>query len=161
MLDQLNNDQTQDLAISNVYCGLKGSNTEQIFKNLTWKISQDIGISGSVVFSDMVTASKRHDVGIGEGVAVLDWKSDGIKSSYVIVAKLEQPIEVSAIDDRPVDIVLVLISPREGSLTHLRHLARLTRMFRDDHLLEQLRSTICVDGMLSILSPENRKILAA
>ncbi|MDY0029692.1 MAG: PTS sugar transporter subunit IIA [Pseudobdellovibrionaceae bacterium] len=161
MLDQMNKDQIQDLVISNVYYDLKGSNTEQLFKNLTWKIARDLGISGSVVLSDMMTASKRHDVGIGDGVAVLDWKSDGIKSSYVIVAKLESPIEVSAIDERPVDIILVLISPREESLVHLRHLARLTRFFRDEKLLEQLRNTKCVDGMISILSPENRKILAA
>ncbi|HOO49793.1 MAG TPA: PTS sugar transporter subunit IIA [Alphaproteobacteria bacterium] len=150
-----------DLSISNVYYGLKGQTTEQIFKALSWKISQDISLSSSVIYADILRAAKNHNAAIGEGVAVIDWKCEGIKSSYVMVSMLENSINFSDSDGLPIDIVLVLISPKQESLTHLRHLSRLTRLFREESILSQLRSATCADGMISILCPENRKIQAA
>ncbi len=150
-----------DLTITNVQCDLKGANTEQILKNLSWKISKDINMSASAVFADLRKAEKRGDAGIGDGVAVLDWKSAAVKSSYILVSRLETPLDMRASDERPVDLVLVLISPEEQSLTHLRHVARLTRMFRESELLDHLRAVKNNDGMMAVLSADNQRFLAA
>ncbi len=149
-----------DVRVSEVQFGLKGDNVELILKNLSWKISQDINFSAASVRSDLKRIA-AYKPGIGDGIAVFDWLSEGIEEPYVLVSRLEHPVDIQAIDDRPVDFILVLVSPDSQSVTHLRHLSRLTRMFRDVDLLDQLRSTQCEDGMRAVLSPENRQVLAA
>ncbi|GEM_PF-1733393 len=150
-----------DLTITSVQCDLKGANTEQILKNLSWKISKDINMSASAIFADIRRSEKRGDAGIGDGVAVLDWRNEALQTPYVLVSRLETPLDMKTADERPVDLVLVLISPESQSLTHLRHVARLTRMFREEGLLEHLRSVKNNDGMMAVLSSENQRFLAA
>ena len=46
-------------------------------------------------------------------------------------ARLAQPVDFQAIDDLPVDLVFLLLSPPDAGADHLKALARVSRVFRD------------------------------
>lgn len=152
---------TSDVQFTSMRFGIKGDNSLQIIKNLSWAISQDTHIGSVDIHSTLEGMLKNSMVGIGEGVGIFDWVSDSVETPYILCSLLESPVAFPSVDDRAIDVVLTLISPAKNGPLHLQYLSRLTRMFREPRLLESLRSVTCVDGMVSILSADNRKLLAA
>lgn len=152
---------TFDVQFTSMRFGIKGDNSLQIIKNLSWGISQDTQIGSAVIHSELEDLLKNSMIGIGDGVGVFDWVSDEVDTPYIMCSLLESPVVFPSADDRAIDVVLTLISPEKNGPLHLQYLSRLTRMFREPRLLQSLRSVTCVDGMVSILSADNRKLLAA
>jgi len=54
-------------------------------------------------------------------------------------ARLARPIDFASIDERPVDLVVLLLTPADGGNRHLATLAALARPLRDDGFVRQLR----------------------
>jgi mannitol/fructose-specific phosphotransferase system IIA component (Ntr-type) len=150
-----------DIQFSGMRFGIKGDNASQIVKNLSWVISQDTKISSVITHSTLDEMLKNSMIGIGDGVGVFDWVTDAVDEPYMLCTLLEAPVAFPSVDDSPIDVVLTLISPEKNGPLHLQYLSRLTRMFREPRLLQSLRSVTCVDGMVSVLSIDNRKLLAA
>ncbi len=150
-----------EIRFSKVRFGIKGDNAAQIIKNISSVISRDTQLPPSETYERMDHLFQTSMTGIGDGIAVFDWVSNTITSPYLLCAKLETPVAFSSVDDRNVDIVLVLTSPRNTGPLHLQYLARVTRMFREPRLLQKLRSVNCADGLDSVLTPENKQFFAA
>ncbi len=151
----------QDIQFSALRFGVKGDNASQIVKNLAWVISHDTKISTPSTHSQLDDMLKNSMVGIGEGVGVFDWVSNDVDVPYIMCSLLETPVVFPSVDEKSIDIILVLVSPEKTGPLHLQYLSRLTRMFREPKLVQSLRSVSCVDGMVSILSPDNRRLSAA
>lgn len=151
---------SDDVRFSSVHSCVRGGTFEQVLRNLSWTINRDTDLSYESVSAALKHIARRPNTGIGGGIAVLDWMSEDLNEPYVLLARLEAPVDVLAVDERPADFVLVLISPAAKSVVHLRHLARLTRLFRDEHFLDRLRMTRCSDGLMSVLLDEQSVALA-
>jgi PTS system nitrogen regulatory IIA component len=150
-----------DIVFSDVHFAIKGDNAAQIVKNMSWLIGRPQNIPTLKIYNALDDILKTSIVGIGDGVTVFDWTSEQINTPYLLCATLETPVNFPSVDERASDIVLALISPAIYGPLHLQYLSRITRMFRDTALLHSIRNVTCVDGLNSILSAENRKILAA
>ncbi len=150
-----------EIHFSSVRFGVKGDNAAQVIKNISSIIANNTSLGPSETHDHMDHLFQTSMTGIGDGIALFDWVSDSITEPYLFCARLESSVGFSAIDDRGVDIILVLISPRKNGPLHLQYLARVTRMFREPRLLQKLRDISCTDGLSSVLSPENKTVFAA
>jgi PTS system nitrogen regulatory IIA component len=54
---------------------------------------------------------------------------------------LDRPIDFDAIDDKPVDLVFVLLVPAGAETVHLKTLAKVARKLRDPDIRSRIRST--------------------
>lgn len=150
-----------NIRFSTLRFGVKGGNAAQIIKNISAIVAHDTATPPLIVHKKIHNALKSSVVGIGDGVIVFDWQSDNISVPYMFCATLETPVNFPTSDERPTDIALILVSPEKNGPIHLQYLSRMTRMFRDFELLEKLRSVSSVDGLYSVLSPENYELQAA
>ena len=57
-----------------------------------------------------------------------------------IFARLEDAIDFDAIDDAPVDLVFLLLTPEDAGADHLKALARVSRLMRNVGMCEKLRA---------------------
>ena len=64
----------------------------------------------------------------------------GIDRQIGLFARAEKPIDFDALDGQPVDIIFVLIAPEGAGADHLKALARVARVLRNQAVLEQVRS---------------------
>ena len=69
-----------------------------------------------------------------------------------LFARLERPIPFEAIDDNPVDLVFVLLAPGDAGAEHLRALARVSRLLRDEIICQKLRGTDSADALYALLT---------
>ena len=68
-----------------------------------------------------------------------------------LFARMAHPVDFDAIDERPVDIVFLLVTPEGAGADHLKALARVSRLLRDRSLVEKLRATENAEALYALL----------
>ena len=113
---------------------------------------------------DIVAAVTERErlgsTGVGYGVAIPHARLDGIDEVRAVFARLETPLEYEAIDERPVDLVVLLLAPSGASSLHLKALAQVSRLLRREDIRERLRSAPTAEALHLLLS-EDRAASAA
>ena len=91
--------------------------------------------------------------GFGGGIAIPHGKINGLASVVGIFAQLAQPIDFAAVDDMPVDLVFMLLSPTDAGADHLKALAQVSRALRDKSFVAKLRGAESDDALMALMSP--------
>ncbi len=76
--------------------------------------------------------------GIGAGVAVPHCKMAGIAQVVVAVALLREEIDFDAVDDKPVQLVFLVVSPEDQPAAHLHCLAAISKWIKAASHVERL-----------------------
>ena len=121
-----------------LYCtGVK--NKRELFEKLCACAGELTGVPSQ----DLLTAiSDREDLGstgLGNGIAVPHGKVGGLKQVSAVFARVNPPIEFDAVDDQPVDLVMMLLAPVGAGADHLKALSRVARLLRTEAVVEELR----------------------
>ncbi len=116
--------------------------------------ARNYGLEGSQVLEALSARELASSTGVGHGVAAPHARLPGVDRMHAVFVRLEVPIEFGAVDDQPVDLLLALISPPDSGSEHLRALARVSRIFRQSNLREQLRQARTADTILALLSQD-------
>ena len=90
--------------------------------------------------------------GYGRGTAFPHARVDGAKSVKAIFARLTSAIDFEAVDNKPVDLVFMLISPETNGADHLTALATLSRILKNDETCEKLRKAKSKEEIYAILN---------
>jgi len=150
---------------NSVLCDLHVSSKKQLFQEMASKLLDTGALKGSNVASrDIVAAAMERErlgsTGVGTGVALPHARIDGIDKVHAIFARLETPIDYDAIDERPVDLVTLLIAPSDAGGAHLRALAKVSRALRRQDMRQRLRAAPNAESLFTILT-EDRTASAA
>ena len=157
MLTTYQNDLHFDLLLPK----LKISSTKQLLKTLCEKTAPPLGVSAEKLFARVVEKEERSPSGIGSGIAIPHIQASGPKSHYKILATLDKPIDFSAPDNAPADVVALLVSPQKDGPLHLRSLSRTTRLLQNNQLAEKLREAATESEMRAILIDPEGWLVAA
>lgn len=91
------------------------------------------------VFDVLWERERLGTTGVGYGIAIPHGRLEGLDKVQGFFIRLAEPIAFEAIDDRPVDLIFVLLAPAEAGADHLHALATVSRLLRDQKLCEQIR----------------------
>ena len=69
-----------------------------------------------------------------------------------LFARLERPIDFEAMDGQPVDLVFLLLAPEGAGADHLKALARIARLLRDQDVAKKLRASRDAQAIYSVLA---------
>lgn len=81
---------------------------------------------------------QTRTTGIGHGLAIPHGKCPGLPALAMAIGKPAEPLDFQAIDDRPVQLVVLLASPPDRTSDHIQALARISRLMT----LETFRQSI-------------------
>lgn len=90
--------------------------------------------------------------GFGRGAAIPHGRLDDVAIPLAVFLKVERPVDFNAVDALPVDLVFALISPERDGARHLRALAYISRLMRDDAVLSALRGAGDNDAIFGLLT---------
>jgi nitrogen PTS system EIIA component len=89
-----------------------------------------------------IDAGKAHQVlmereqlgstGIGEGVAIPHGKLTGMEQVLLVVGRSTKGVDFAALDFKPCTIFFLVLAPEHVAGLHLRILAHVSRVLRDD-----------------------------
>lgn len=98
---------------------------------------------------------------MGGGVAIPFTRISGLQRPYSILARLENPVPFGSPDGQPVDLVCLVLFPRDETMNHLTALARLSRLLKKKELRRQIMGARDRDFILSVLENAQDQALAA
>jgi PTS system nitrogen regulatory IIA component len=75
---------------------------------------------------------------LGKGFALPHARLQELRAPFALFVRLARPIDFASIDERPVDLVILLLTPTDGK-QHLATLAALSRPLRNDDFVRRLR----------------------
>lgn len=136
---------------STVACA-KVASKRQLLQKLADRAAGVVGVDAHDIFETLVAREKLGSTGLGNGIAIPHGKLDGISGVTAVFARLDQPIDFDAVDDQPVDLVIMLLAPTGSGADHLKALARVARLMRTESVTEQLRATRDPEKLHAILT---------
>jgi PTS system nitrogen regulatory IIA component len=140
------------LSAEAVQASLSVPNKKALFQQLAATAGKLVGLEPRIVVERLVERERLGSTGFGGGVAIPHGKVDGIDRVVGVFARLAQPIDFAAIDDMPVDLVFLLLSPPDAGVEHLKALARVSRRLRDRAFVAKLRGAGSEDALYALFA---------
>ena len=110
------------------------------------------GLDHPGIADALADREKLGSTGYGHGIAVPHARLAGIDRIAGVFVRLARPIDFSAVDDLPVDLVFALFSPLDAGGEHLKALARVSRSLRDPAFRDKLRGAGSRDALYVLLT---------
>jgi nitrogen PTS system EIIA component len=127
---------------------------KQVLTELSDAMAKALGLDSHEVFEAVMERERIGSTGVGEGVALPHARIEGIDRPVGGFARLLEPADFDAIDERRCDLVFMILAPLDAGADHLRALARVSRIFRLDAARTALRNAQTAESVLAILSPD-------
>lgn len=140
------------LTAGNVLGDFKASSKKQTIQTLSRKLAESVSLDPRLVFDSLLERERLGSTGVGKGVAIPHARVDGLTGIKGLFARLCSPIDFDSVDDTPVDIVFMLLAPTDAGADHLKALARVSRLLRDDTTLTKLRATSDASALYAMLA---------
>lgn len=140
------------LASESIIPLLKASSKKQVIQELSERAAQLTGLPQRQIFEKLLQRERLGSTGVGQGVAIPHGKLPDLDRIHGIFALLDKPVNFEAMDDKPVDIVFLLLAPEGAGADHLKALARIARVLRSEGTLTKLRAATESDEIRAVLS---------
>jgi len=139
---------TPDAVVSH----LKAANKKQALQDLAHKAAALTGIAERRIFETLSEREKLGSTGMGQGIAIPHGRISGIEKMTGLFAQLDHPVDFDAMDDQPVDLVFLLLAPEGAGADHLKALARVSRVLRNQAVCEKLRAAANSAALYALLT---------
>jgi PTS system nitrogen regulatory IIA component len=119
---------------------IRVSNKTQLLRDLSRRAARLLGIDPQAIVDALLAREALGSTGIGQGIALPHARIGRLQKVFGLFARLDRPIDFDAIDERPVDLVFLLLVPDRAGNEHLAALATVARQLRDSNVVAQLRA---------------------
>lgn len=136
---------------------LKASTKSQVLRALSEAAGEALNLDPRVIFDALHERERLGSTAIGSGVALPHAKIPGLEKLAGWVACLETPVDFDALDDQPVDLVVLLLAPESAGAEHLRVLAQLSRLARDREQCAALRGCANAGALWARLTGDDQQ----
>jgi len=131
---------------------LKVSSKKQALQELSARASALTGQNERAIFEVLLQREKLGTTAVGYGVAIPHGKLPKLTKMFGLFARLDRPIDFEALDGQPVDLVFLLLAPEGAGADHLKALARVARLLRDQDTANKLRAARDAQALYAVLA---------
>ncbi len=128
------------LAPSHVQIDLRVSDKTQLIRELARRAAPAAGLGVDTIVAALMQREALGSTGLGGGLAIPHARFAELKQPFGLLARLRKAIAFDAIDGQPVDVIFVLLLPREQTSQQLNELASVARALRDPATIRKVRS---------------------
>lgn len=111
-----------------------------------------VGIPQRRILDSVLEREKLGSTGIGGGIAIPHARLPELTRPWGFFARLDRPVEFGAVDEVPADLVFLLLTPVTAGADHLKTLARISRLLRQQATEDKIRSAPDAAAVYAILT---------
>jgi nitrogen PTS system EIIA component len=131
---------------------LKVISKKQALQEMSERAAELTGQSERSIFEVLTQREKLGTTAVGYGVAIPHGKLPKLERMFGMFARLDRPIDFEALDGQPVDLICLLLAPEGAGADHLKALARVARLMRDQEIAKKLRASRDAEKIYAVLS---------
>ena len=142
-----------------VIAPLKAASKKQVLQDLAAAAAAThTGLDERAIFDTLVERERLGSTGVGHGIAIPHGKLESADKLHGFFARLAKPVDFDSIDHQPVDLVFLLIAPSEAGAEHLKALAGISRLLRDEEICSKVRGAQNESAVYALLTTEDDKL---
>tara|TARA_A100001037_G_scaffold273005_1_gene269548 strand:+ start:2084 stop:2548 length:465 start_codon:yes stop_codon:yes gene_type:complete len=130
---------------------MKAESKKQALQELSGFAAELTGVEERTIFEVLLERERLGTTGVGNGIAIPHGKLEDVKQLCGMFARLDTPVDFDAIDDQPVDLIFVLLAPESAGADHLKALAWVSRLLRDNSICEKIRGSEDREAILELI----------
>jgi len=135
-----------------IFSALRVNGKKQALQEMSERAAQVSGLPAREIFDALLQRERLGSTGVGDGIAIPHGKLAKCTRIFGIFARLDRAIDFEALDGLPVDLIFLLIAPESAGADHLKALAMIARVLRDQAMAAQLRATRDASALYSLLT---------
>lgn len=128
------------------------SSKKRLLHDLGDLVHAAYGVSAPAAVEALIERETLGPTGVGHGVALPHARLDDADNVCGAFILLEKPIDYSAVDRQPVDLVFGLFAPQNAGVEHLKALALVSRTLRESSVCAKLRANRDAETLYTILT---------
>ncbi|MBK8251389.1 MAG: PTS sugar transporter subunit IIA [Polyangiaceae bacterium] len=146
------------IAVASVEGGPVRSKAEAIKRLSALLATGQSAIATEEIERVLTDRERLQSTGVGGGVAIPHGSIDGLERLVGAVLLCPTAIEFDAIDGAPVSILFAVIGPKRATGEHLKTLARVSRLLRDEQFRARLLRAPSGAAAYQMLSAEEGRV---
>ena len=121
----------------NIFFDVKGKSKYDVIRNMinSSTIEEDLK---SYAYEKVKEREELQPTSVGNGIGIAHAKIDNIKDLDILVGIVKDGIDYDAYDDKPVNIIFVILSPIENNREYLSVLSKISRFCRKENMLDKI-----------------------
>ncbi len=138
---------------------LASRNKEGVLRELVHVLSLlDKEVNEDRTIDILLERENLGSTGIGEGVAIPHGKSKDARKILASFGKSQLGLDFQSLDGRPTYLFFLLIAPENSAGMHLKALAQISRLMKDQAFRKRLMEANSADEIYSIFSEGDERI---
>lgn len=134
---------------------LESSDKPGVINELAEKIAPQTNASADQIAEVLAGRERLGSTGIGEGIAIPHGKLPQVDRIVVGFGLSKNGVEYESLDNKPVHIFFLLLTPENSTGGHLKVLAQISKMLKIDHFKSELIAADSVDSIYSIITDQD------
>ena len=134
---------------------LKARDKATILTELAEPIARTTGKDLDELVAILLERERLGSTGIGNGIGIPHGKVKNLKAPKLGFGLSRKGVPFESIDGRPAHIFFLLITPENSAGLHLKLLARLSRLLKDEEFKRRLTHSKSADEVMQIIRDQD------
>ncbi len=136
---------------------LQARDKKGALEELVAPVAQQAGVSPEEMVRVLMDRERLGSTGIGEGIGIPHGKMKNLESLYLGVGLSRKGIDFESIDGKPAHIFFLLVTPENSTGLHLKVLARISRILKNEPFREKLLEAADRDEIYEAIRKEDEE----
>jgi nitrogen PTS system EIIA component len=130
---------TEILSPELVLPDLRGRNKPEVLRELAVCLSSKYrDLEAETLAAVLAERERLGSTAIGDGIAIPHGKIAGVNRILGVFGRHLKGVDFESLDGRPTHLFFLLVAPEDSTSLHLKALARVSRLFKDNSFRDQL-----------------------
>jgi PTS system nitrogen regulatory IIA component len=130
---------------------MKSKVKNEVIEELVASISKITGISSPELIRVLLERERLGSTGIGGGIGIPHGKLKNLESLIMGFGLSRKGVDFESIDGRPAHLFFILLTPENSTGLHLKLLARISRLLKNESFKKKLMKATDSDQVYSII----------
>lgn len=126
-----------------------------IIEELAAPVARIIGVSRAELVKVLMERERLGSTGIGMGIGIPHGKLKDIDTLFMGFGLSRKGVDFDSLDGRPAHLFFMLITPESSTGLHLKALARLARMLKNEAFKEMLFRAKTSEDIIAVIQAED------
>ncbi len=150
------------LRVEKIISSLQGTTKTEVINEMLNLFKDDERVNNLEGMSQAVhEREKIMSTGVGKGFAIPHAKTNCVNEIVAAFGRLEKPIDFQALDERPVNIIFLLVGKENLVGPHIKLLSRISRMMNKDEFRESLANAKSSKEIFTLFEEEEKQYFEA
>jgi PTS system nitrogen regulatory IIA component len=130
---------------------IKSKVKNEVIEELVASISTITGINRAELIRVLLERERLGSTGIGGGIGIPHGKLKNLESLIMGFGLSRKGVDFESIDNRPTHLFFILLTPENSTGLHLKLLARISRLLKNESFKKKLMKATDSDQVYSII----------